>query len=120
MLLPLCFSTCDSIDIDDLRRRATAGVAPSPQFNASGLRKLSITLLKPQTSTKVGMRLCDAPDPRHVAVDSVVSGGLAEIGGVCRGDLIVAINGAALRGREDATGRIAQASPLLMLEILRR
>ena len=85
------------------------------------MRKLSITLLKPQTSTKVGMRLCDAPDPRHVAVDSVVSGSLAEIGWVCRGDLIVAINGTPLRsGRDDATGRIALASPLLVLEILRQ
>ena len=52
------------VDIDDLRRRAAAGAVPPPQFDASGMRKLSITLLKPQTSTKVGMRLCDAPDPR--------------------------------------------------------
>eukprot|EP00966_Prymnesium_polylepis_P296728 6855145-Prymnesium_polylepis.1 len=109
---------------EDLQRRA--GVhsqhahAPPGRYDASGLQRVSKTLLKVQPSAKVGMRLCDAPDPRHVLVDSVSVGGMAEIGGVCKDDIIVAINGAQLNGREDAIARIAKASPLLVLEILRK
>ena len=91
-----------------------------PLADLSRSHKLwTVTLIK---MGKLGMRISDTDDATEhgYARVELVSEGPAAAAGIQEGDLILVVNGSAVRGRADATAAIGACSGLLTLQLARK